>query len=105
VTVELPVDVRGTLRYNSDMFSAVAEFSRGYNGTSFRGGIEQRLGAIELRAGARFIREQLEPTGGIGFNFSEKVGLDIGAFSTSANIERERKLGLAVSLRLMRDRD
>lgn len=102
VRTELPVDLRANFRYNTDMWSAVAEAGRGFNGTSFRGGFEQRLGAIALRGGARYIREQFEPTGGVGFNFGEKIGLDVAAFSTSANIERQRKLAIAVSLRIMR---
>jgi hypothetical protein len=33
-------------------------------------------------------------------NFSRRVGLDVTAFSTSANLERKRHLAIATSLRL-----
>lgn len=100
--VELPVDVRANAAYNAEMWTAIAEFGNGYNGTSFRGGYEQRLDRVQLRGGGRYIRERFEPTGGVGFNFSDRVGIDVGLFGTSANLERKRHLGIAVSLRLMR---
>jgi len=40
-------------------------------------------------------------TGGAGFNLSEHFGVDVGLFGTSANLERERHLGIAVSLRFL----
>lgn len=100
--VELPVDVRGNVAYNADAWTAIAEFGNGYNGTSFRAGYERRFDTIQLRGGARYIKERWEPTGGVGFNLSPGFGIDVGLFSTSANLERTRKLGIGVSLRLMR---
>jgi hypothetical protein len=60
------------------------------------------LNRIELRGGARYSRERWEPSGGIGFNLTSGFGIDVAAFGTSANAERERRLALAVSLRFMR---
>jgi hypothetical protein len=51
---------------------------------------------------ARGTSRNAEPTGGVGFNFSPGFGIDVGFFSTSANLERTRHLGVGVSLRLMR---
>ena len=99
--VELPVDVRANAAYNADAFTAIAEFGRGYNGTTVRGGYEHRFDRVQLRGGGRYVRERFEPTGGVGFDFSDRVGMDVGLFSTSANLERKRHVAIAVSLRLM----
>ena len=100
--VELPVDVRANVAYNANVWTAVAEYGHGYNGTTFRTGYEQRFDIVQLRGGARYIKERWEPTGGVGFNLSPGFGIDVGFFSTSANLERTRHLGIGVSLRLMR---
>ena len=101
VRVELPVDVRGHGLYNSVRWMAVTEFGHGFNGTSLRLGYEQRLDRIALRGGARYIKERWEPTGGAGYNFTNRFGVDVGLFSTSANFERKRHLAVAVSFRFM----
>ena len=101
VRVELPVDVRGNASYDAGKWMAITEFGHGYNGTSLRVGYEQRFEKIQLRGGARYIKERWEPTGGAGYNFTNRFGLDVGLFSTSANLERQRHLAIAVSLRLM----
>jgi hypothetical protein len=101
VRVELPVDYRANATYNADQWSASGEFANGFNGTTVRGGFEQRLGRIQARVGGRYVKERFEPSGGMGFNFSDSVGFDFGAFSTSANFERERHLALAFSFRFM----
>jgi hypothetical protein len=100
--VELPVDYRANGAYAADTWSAVTEFGHGYNGTSFRAGFEQRFKRTQLRGGGRYIKERWEGTGGVGFNFTDTFGVDVGLFSTSANLERQRHLAIAVSLRLMR---
>jgi len=101
VRVELPVDVRGNAAYDAGKWMAITEFGHGYNGGSVRLGYEQRLGRVQLRGGARYIKERWEPTGGAGYNFTNHFGIDVGLFSTSANLERQRHLAIAVSLRLM----
>lgn len=101
VRVELPVDVRGNVRYNDARWTATTEFGHGYNGTSFRVGYEQRIDRFQLRGGARYIKERWEPTGGAGFNITNGFGVDVGVFGTSANLERKRNMAVAVSLRFM----
>jgi hypothetical protein len=101
VRVELPVDVRGHARYNADRWTALTEFGHGYNGTTIRLGYEQRVSRFQLRGGARYIKERWEPTGGAGYNLSDGFGVDVGLFSTSANLERQRHVGIAVSLRFI----
>jgi hypothetical protein len=100
--VELPVDYRANATYNADRWTASGEFAKGFNGTTVRGGYEQRFGRIQARAGGRYVRERFEPSGGIGFNLSEGVGLDVGVFATSANFERKRHVAVAFSIRLIR---
>ena len=102
IEVELPVDVRANVAYNANVWTAIAEYGHGYNGTTFRTGYEQRFNVLQLRGRARYIKERWEPTGGVGVNLSPRFGVDVGFFSTSANLERTRHLGIGVSMRLMR---
>jgi hypothetical protein len=99
--VELPVDVRANASYDAGRWMAVTEFGHGYNGTSFRAGYEQRFARYQLRGGARYVKERWEPTGGVGINFNQRFGVDVGLFGTSANLERQRHVGIAFSLRFM----
>ena len=101
IRVELPVDVRVNLKYNAEQWTATTEVGHGFNGTSVRLGYEQRFNRFQLRGGARYIKERWEPTGGAGFDFSDRFGIDVGLFSTSANLERQRHLAIAVSLRFI----
>ena len=83
-------------------WTAIAEYGHGYNGTSFRGGFEQRFGRVSFVVAVDIVKERWEPTGGVGFNLSQGFGIDVAAFGTSANLERERHLAIAMSLRFMR---
>jgi hypothetical protein len=77
-----------------------AEGRQGFGGGSFHGGFEQRFNRVALRGGARYTVTQWNPTGGIGFDLSHHVALDVAAFGTSANIERKRQVALAASIRI-----
>jgi len=99
---ELPVSYSGNLGYHHDNWSAMSDIARGFNGTSMHLGYERRFGSVELRGGGRYSRDMWHPSGGVGFNLSERVGLDVAAFSTAANIQQKQKLGMAVSFRFNR---
>jgi hypothetical protein len=101
IRVKLPVDTRANATYNEDSWTATTEYGHGYNGNTFRVGFEQRYDRVQFRGGARYIKERWEPTGGVGYNLSKGFGVDLGLFSTSANLERQRHLAIAVSLRFM----
>jgi hypothetical protein len=98
--VELPVNYVGNLAYHRGGWTAMSDFRHGFQGFSFHGGLERRLGPVELRGGGRYSRERWHPTMGLGLNLSERFSLDFAAFETSTNIENTRKLGLAASIRL-----
>jgi hypothetical protein len=97
--VELPVDYRANVSYVADLWSATVEGGQGFAGASFRGGLERRFNRIELRGGARYTVEKWNPTGGIGFDLSRHVSVDVAAFGTNANIERKRRTAIAASIR------
>ncbi|MBI3490322.1 MAG: hypothetical protein HY047_00745 [Acidobacteria bacterium] len=97
---ELPVDYRGNLGYHSNAWSALADYGQGLQGTSFHAGFEQRLSVIDLRGGMRYSSEIWNPSGGIGINVGRRIGLDVAAFGTSANLERTRHVALAASIRI-----
>ncbi len=98
--IKLPVNYGGNLAYSGPMWTALGEVSRGFQGTNFHAGLERRFGIIELRGGARHSRDRWHPTGGVGLNVLGRVSFDVAAFSTDTNVERARKLALAVSLRI-----
>ena len=102
VEVELPVDYRVRGGHRGDRFSALAEYAHGFNGDSFRGGVEYRLGVIDVRGGGYYGRDKWQPTAGIGLNFGPRVSLDVALFGTAANVERESRPAIAASLRLNR---
>ena len=103
--VELPEDYHINAGYHADVWSVMSEYAHGYQGNSLRGGVEYRAGLLELRGGGVYVREMWQPTGGVGFNFSPKVGLDVAMFGTSANAARERRAAVAVSLRISSSRN
>ena len=99
VTVELPRDYRAYAGFRTGTGMFVGDLGHGFQGTSFHGGYEHNLGAIDLRGGALYSRERWQPTAGIGLNMGPRVSLDLAMFGTSANVERTRKAAIAVSLR------
>ena len=98
--VTLPVDYSGTVAYSEDRWSSVAEISRGFQGASFHGGGEYFFRFLEFRGGARYSRNKWHGSTGFGVNVSPAIGIDVAAFETTANVERKRKVGIALSLRL-----
>ena len=100
VRVELPVDYRGHAGYRGDDWTAAAEVGHGLGGTSLHAGVERHLGRLDVRGGARYTLTKWNPSGGLGFNLSRRVALDVAGFGTTANIERRRKLALAASVRI-----
>jgi len=100
VRVVLPVDYRGNVAYYAERWSAAAEVGHGFGGASMHAGLEHRVGRMELRGGGRYSFSRWNPTGGVGFDVSRKIALDVAAYGTSANIERTRHTAVAVSLRI-----
>lgn len=98
--VELPVDVRANVTYNGDGWLGVVEGGHGFGGSSFRAGLEQRIGAFEARGGVRYSYSMWNPAGGVGVDLTTKVSLDVAVFSAATNIERKRQAAIAVSIRI-----
>jgi hypothetical protein len=97
--VELPTEYVGSGAYHLSSWSFAAEAANGFQGSSFHGGVERRFGRVELRGGGRYGLDRWHPTGGVGFNLSQRVSLDVAAFGTTTNIERQMRPGIAVSFR------
>lgn len=100
--VELPTRYSGGGAYDADKWAVDAEIAHGLQDWEFHGGGEYRMGFIDVRGGGRYSRERWHPSVGIGLNFTSGFGIDLAAFQTTANIERERKIALAASLRFGR---
>jgi hypothetical protein len=97
--VVLPVNYTANAAYRAERWSAESEFSQGFQGKNFHCGFEYRPGRLELRGGGRYSRNRWHPSGGLGVNLTPGFGLDVAAYSTSANVERRRDVAVAMSFR------
>jgi hypothetical protein len=100
--VQLPIDYRGQIAYDADAWSAVGDVGHGFGGSSFHGGGEYRVRAIAVRGGAMFSRQLWSPAAGLGLNLNAHTALDMAVYGNAANVERQRRAAIAVSLRLIR---
>lgn len=100
--VELPVEYIGNAAYHLQRWTFAAEVSNGFQGTSFHAGAEYRWKILEFRGGGRYGLDRWHPSGGIGLNLGRRFAVDVAAFGTTTNIERELKPGMAISLRFNR---
>ena len=101
--VTLPVRYSGHGRYRSNHWSASAEAGRGLDERfNFGGGAEYSLGPLVVRGGSRYTRTKWHGATGVGFNITRGIGIDAAAFQTSTNIEQDRRISFALSLRLMK---
>lgn len=98
VTVTLPVVTSGNFGFDAGGWALTTNAQHGYNGNSFHGGLERRLGIFALRGGAKYSRGKWDPT--YGFGVGRKVALDVGFFGTHANLNNKRETAVAVSLRI-----
>jgi hypothetical protein len=99
--IELPKDYRAHGGYRSDRFYGMAEWGHGFQGDTFRVGAEYGLGAVDVRGGMMYVREKWNPSYGVGFNLTDRFGIDVAMYGTTANIARERRQAVAISLRFM----
>lgn len=100
IRVELPKDYHVNGGYHAESWSVMSEYAHGFQGNTLRGGVEYRAGLVELRGGGVYSREMWNPTGGVGLSLAPRVGLDVALYSTAANVARERRAAVAVSLRI-----
>jgi hypothetical protein len=98
VTVKLPVVTSGNVGYDGDGYAFKASVVHGYNGNSFHGGAERSFGPLALRGGARYSRERWDPTW--GFGIGRRVALDVGFYGTHSNLQDEREISMAMSIRI-----
>jgi hypothetical protein len=103
--ISLPVQYSGGGGYHSKRWAAQTELARGLQGFSAHNGVEYWLGPLALRAGSRYQMDRWHASTGIGVNLTRGLGIDLGAYQTTANIERKKKIALALSLRLNRPDD
>jgi hypothetical protein len=97
---ELPVEYVSNLGYSMGRWTVRTDETYGLQKFGAHVGGEYRLGPVALRGGARYGLKRWNPTGGLGFNFTKKIGIDLGLFGNSTNLEQQRNLAIAVSLRI-----
>jgi len=98
VRVEVPVELRLQGAYRDAGWGAVAELENGFQGTTASAGLERRFSSVELRGGTRLVHGVVLPSAGISVR-AGRVWVDVGASVTMANIEQERNIIAATSLR------
>ena len=105
IRFELPINVSGNVAYHADAWSAIAEYSRRFEGNNFQGGLEYFVGGaadLVVRGGGRYARDRWHPAAGVGLNLTDRFGVDVALYGSSTNTERRRHASLAVSLRFNR---
>lgn len=98
LTVKLPVVTSGNFGFDAAGWGVSTVATHGFNGNSFHGGLERRLGLFAVRGGARYSRDRWDPT--YGFGVGRKIALDVGIFNTHANLQDKRQTSIAVSIRI-----
>jgi hypothetical protein len=102
--IELPVTYTGDVSYHRDQWSLYTEYSRGFEGNTFRTGLEYRLAGVELRGAGRISQGSWYPSGGAGFNLTRNFGVDAALYGTKTFLEPSAHLALALSFRIDRGR-
>ena len=98
--VKLPVRYSANGGYHTGRWATMSEVARGLNGFNFGSGAEYYLGPLTFRGGGRYTRNLWHGATGLGLTIFKGLGVDLAAFQTSANIEKDRKISYVVSLRL-----
>jgi hypothetical protein len=102
--VSLPQRYAGHGGYKTERWAAVAEMTRGLDKkVGVGGGAEYTFGPFVLRGGTRYSRKLWHGATGVGLNITKGFGIDAAAFQTSTNLEQDRKMSFAFSLRLTRN--
>jgi len=98
VRATMPVEIRLQGAYRDASWGAVAELEDGFLGTTGSMGLERRFPSVEVRGGARLVHDDVLPSAGISVR-AGRVWIDFGASVTTANIEQQRNIIAATSLR------
>ena len=96
----LPVDYRGNLAFRGRSLSLHGEVGREFDQVSLRGGIEHALSRLHLRGAAAYVDDSWFPTAGVSVGLSRRLWVDLAGFTTSANVERQRRFAVATSIRI-----
>lgn len=96
--VKLPVVKTANIGFEGEGWGVTATGTDGYNGRTFSGGVERKVGSFWLRGGGRHSRDHWDPTAGFGIGTDK--ALDVALFGTHANFQDERQWALAASVRI-----
>jgi hypothetical protein len=98
-----PLRYSGGFSFDTGKWAAGIDVAHGLQDLEFRGGLEYRLGPIDIRGGGRMIRDVWHPTAGLGLNVTDGFGVDVAMLGMVSNIEQARETGVAISLRFERE--
>jgi hypothetical protein len=98
--LEVPLEYLANLGYHTEGWTLRTDWSYDAQKLGARAGGEYRFGGLAVRGGLRYSTKVFNPTGGFGFNFTRRLGLDVAFFGNSVNLEQKRNLSMALSLRI-----
>jgi hypothetical protein len=98
--IELPEQYVANMGYSIGPWTVRTDWSYDLQKLGARAGGEYRAGPVAFRGGVRYGTQTWNPTGGIGFNFTRRFGIDVGLFGNTLNLEQRRNVSVAVSLRI-----
>ena len=94
-----PADYRGNIGFRSRMLSVQTEFARVSERTAVSGGLEFQVNRFQFRGATSLANRDWNPTAGLSVAVSHRLWLDLAGFTTTTNVERDRRYALATSLR------
>jgi hypothetical protein len=100
VRQRLPVATRVQGAYVGDRWKGLAEVQQGFQGTTAAAALQRQFSAVELRGGARLVDRVVLPAAGVSVR-AGRAWFDLGAAISTANIERERNVIVASSVRFV----
>lgn len=98
IRYSLPHQYRVQSAYLAARWGVIGEIEHGLQRTVVSAGIERRYGALQVRGGGRHLDRVVLPSAGVSVR-AGRAWLDVGAALTTANIERQRNVIIASSLR------
>jgi hypothetical protein len=97
---EVPIQYVSNVGYSAGRWTVRTDLNYELQKLTGHAGSEYRVGPVAFRGGARYGMKQWNPTGGLGFNFTRRFGIDVGFFGNSTNLEQRRNISMALSLRI-----
>jgi hypothetical protein len=95
-----PADYRGNLSFRGRALSLHGEVARESQDTWFKGGLEYVHDRLQFRGASSVLDHDWLPSLGLSVRATSRFWLDMAGFTTTSNVEHERRYAVATSIRL-----